>query len=194
MTQRAIIEQLLGITILSEKAENLKELVRVTKSKIQEEQFRIKAVEDANSKIVEQVDALKRRQTLWQKKKDEGVEKLKIAIDDLAHVDIDAELRTHTELNDWHTLNNAQIQLTKDISSLQAQIGRAERDANRTKKALEKITEGTCSSCGQSVTHLDTHKEQIQKADKEYNDANTFLQELQKGIEELETQNMDSTR
>ena len=186
--QRAIIEQLLGITILSEKAENLKELVRVTKSKIQEEQFRIKAVEDANSKIVEQVDALKRRQTLWQKKKDEGVEKLKIAIDDLAHVDIDAELRTHTELNDWQTLNNAQIQLTKDISSLQAQIGRAERDANRTKKALEKITEGTCSSCGQSVTHLDTHKEQIQKADKEYNDANTFLQELQKGIEELETQ------
>ena len=186
--QRAIIEQLLGITILSEKAENLKELVRVTKSKIQEEQFRIKAVEDANSKIVEQVEALKRRQTLWQKKKDEGVEKLKIAIDDLAHVDIDAELRTHTELNDWQTLNNAQIQLTKDISSLQAQIGRAERDANRTKKALEKITEGTCSSCGQSVTHLDTHKEQIQKADKEYNDANTFLQELQKGIEELETQ------
>ena len=185
---RAIIEQLLGITILSEKAENLKELVRVTKSKIQEEQFRIKAVEDANSKIVEQVEALKRRQTLWQKKKDEGVEKLKIAIDDLAHVDIDAELRTHTELNDWQTLNNAQIQLTKDISSLQAQIGRAERDANRTKKALEKITEGTCSSCGQSVTHLDTHKEQIQKADKEYNDANTFLQELQKGIEELETQ------
>ena len=186
--QRAIIEQLLGITILSEKAENLKELVRVTKSKIQEEQFRIKAVEDANSKIVEQVEALKRRQTLWQKKKYEGVEKLKIAIDDLAHVDIDAELRTHTELNDWQTLNNAQIQLTKDISSLQAQIGRAERDANRTKKALEKITEGTCSSCGQSVTHLDTHKEQIQKADKEYNDANTFLQELQKGIEELETQ------
>ena len=32
--QRAIIEQLLGITILSEKAENLKELVRVTKNKI----------------------------------------------------------------------------------------------------------------------------------------------------------------
>ena len=61
------------------------------------------------------------------------LKKLKIAIDDLAHVDIDAELRTHTELNDWHTLNNAQIQLTKDIP-LQAQIGRAERDANPLKK------------------------------------------------------------
>ena len=42
--QRAIIEQLLGITILSEKAESLKELIRKTKNSIQEEEYRIKAV------------------------------------------------------------------------------------------------------------------------------------------------------
>ena len=186
--QRAIIEQLLGITILSEKAENLKEMVRVTKNKIQEEQFRIKAVEDANGKIVEQVEALKRRQTLWQKKKEDDITKLKTAIDDLSHVDIDDELRTHTELNNWNTLNNSQIQLTKDMSALQAQISRAERDTKRTKKALDDINEGTCSSCGQSVVHLETHKEQILKADKEYEDANTFLTELNQGIEELEQQ------
>jgi len=186
--QRAIIEQLLGITILSEKAENLKELVRITKNKIQQEEFRIKAVEDANSKITEQVDALKRRQALWQKKKDDDIEKLKIAIADLAHVNIDVELRTHTELNDWNTLNNAQIQLTKDIAALQAQISRAERDVNRTKKALDNVNEGMCGSCKQSVTHLETHKEQIQKAQKEHEDANNFLQELQQGIDKLETQ------
>ena len=186
--QRAIIEQLLGITILSEKAENLKEIVRVTKQKITEEEFRIKAVEDANSKITEQVEALRRRQTLWQKKKDGDISNFKTAINDLAHVDIDLELRTHTELNDWHTLNNAQIQLIKDTSSLQAQISRAERDTKRTKKALDDINQGTCSSCGQSVSHLETHKEQILKAEKEYEDANTFLIELQQGIDELEQQ------
>ena len=186
--QRAIIEQLLGITILSEKAENLKETLRVTKNKIQEEQFRIKAIEDANGKIVEQVESLKRRQALWQKKKDEDLTKLKTAISDLAHVDIDVELRIHTELNNWHTLNNSQIQLTKDISALQAQIGRAERDANRAKKALDDINEGICSSCKQSVAHLDTHKEQIIKAQKEYEDTDSFLQELIQGIEQLETQ------
>jgi len=184
--QRAIIEQLLGITILSEKAENLKELVRNTKNKIQQEEFRIKAVEDANSKITEQVEALKRRQLLWQKKKDEDISKLKTAIDDLAHVDIDTELRIHTELNDWHTLNNTQVQLTKDISALQAQVSRAERDSNRTKKALDNINEGICGSCKQSVAHLETHKEQIQKAQKEHEDANIFLSELQEAITELE--------
>ena len=109
--QRAIIEQLLGITILSEKAENLKEIVRVTKTKIQEEEFRIKAVEDANGKITEQVDALKRRQTLWQNKKSDDIDSFKRAIEDLAHVDIDSELRAHTELADWRVLDNEQTQL-----------------------------------------------------------------------------------
>ena len=186
--QRAIIEQLLGITILSEKSEKLKEVIRLTKNEIQQEQFRIKAVEDANSKISEQVDALKRRQTLWQNKKDADISKLKIAINDLSHVDIDTELRAHTELSEWNTLNNQQIQLTKDISALQAQLSRAERDKRRTQKTLDSLNEGVCGSCKQSVSHLETHKEQIASAQKEYDDANNFLQELEQGIEELEAQ------
>ena len=186
--QRAIIEQLLGITILSEKSEKLKEVIRLTKNEIQQEQFRIKAVEDANSKISEQVDALKRRQTLWQNKKDADIGKLKIAINDLSHVDIDTELRAHTELSEWNTLNNQQIQLTKDISALQAQLSRADRDKRRTQKTLDSLNEGVCASCKQSVSHLDTHKEQIASAQKEYDDANNFLQELEQGIEELEAQ------
>src|SRR6056300_558212 len=49
--QRAIIEQLLGITILSEKAEHLKEQVRNTKDAITQETLKIEAIQTANSKI-----------------------------------------------------------------------------------------------------------------------------------------------
>jgi len=189
--QRAIIEQLLGITILSEKAENLKEMVRVTKNKIQEEEFRIKAVEDANGKIVEQVDALKRRQTLWLNKKDQDIADFTTAINDLAHVDIDQELRTHSELADWTQLDNAQTQLTKDIAALQAQISRAERDFTRTKKALDGWQDGVCHSCNQNIEHLDSHKQEIIKARKEHHDANNFLGELQEAIAELQTKQTD---
>jgi D-mannonate dehydratase len=69
-------------------------MVRVTKNKIQEEEFRIKAVEDANGKIVEQVEALKRRQRMWQEKKDQDIANFKTAINDLSHVDIDEELKS----------------------------------------------------------------------------------------------------
>ena len=189
--QRAIIEQLLGITILSEKAENLKEIVRVTKTKIQEEEFRIKAVEDANTKITEQVDALKRRQTLWQNKKSNDIDSFKRAIEDLAHVDIDAELRAHTELADWRVLDNEQTQLQKDIASLQAQESRAEKDVAKTKRALEGWQDGVCHSCNQSIEHLDSHKQQIEKAEKEYAEASGFLGELQTGIQELKTKHRD---
>ena len=43
--QREIIEQLLGITLLSEKAEIVKEMIRNSKDEIQQEEFRVKAVE-----------------------------------------------------------------------------------------------------------------------------------------------------
>ena len=66
--QRAIIEQLLGITMLSEKADTLKELIKTTKDAITQEEFRIKAVTDANKRIQDQIDALVRRQTLWENK------------------------------------------------------------------------------------------------------------------------------
>ena len=186
--QRAIIEQLLGITILSEKAEVLKEQIRKTKQDTQAEEIKIKAVQDANTKIQEQVEALKRRQKLWQDKKQKDVDSLKQAIEDLAHVDIDAELKLHSELADWNTINTAQQQLQKDIASLQAQQTRATRDSVRTKKTLDSLNEGICASCKQSVMHLDTHKEQIQKAHKENEDANNFLHELDEAIAELELQ------
>ena len=49
--QRAIIEQLLGITILSEKAESLKEQIKKTRELITEETLKIEAIQAANEKI-----------------------------------------------------------------------------------------------------------------------------------------------
>jgi DNA repair exonuclease SbcCD ATPase subunit len=46
--QRVIIEQLLGITKLSEKADKLKEEAKVTRDEIKEEEFRISAANSAN--------------------------------------------------------------------------------------------------------------------------------------------------
>jgi len=189
--QREIIEQLLGITLLSERADRIKELNRQTKDSIKEEEMSIRALQNANDKIGEQVEALKRRQTLWLNKKAEDIAKFERAIEDLAHVDIDVELAAHAELVDWNVINNEQTQLQKDIAALQAQVSRAERDFTRTKKAMESLEDGTCSSCGQSVDHLETHKQHMIDARKEHHDANNFLGELQEGIETLESGKTD---
>ena len=183
--QREIIEQLLGITQLSERADKIKELSKRTRDDIKQEEMTIKALQTANDKIGEQVQALKRRQTLWMNKKAADVKKFETAIEDLAHVDIDAELASQDDLLTWTELNNTQTQLQKDIAALTAQVGRAEKDVTRTKKAVDSLESGTCGSCGQSVDHMETHQQHVAKAQEEYNGASDFLREIQEGISAL---------
>ena len=96
--QRHVIEQLLGITLLSEKADLIKEKIRLNKDSIQQEEFRNRAVEDANVRVQEQIDGLKRRQRLWQKQHDESLNKLVLDYDELSKIDIEAELQAHKDL------------------------------------------------------------------------------------------------
>ena len=113
--QRVIIEQLLGITLLSEKAERLKELNKATKDAITQEEFRIKAVGDANKRIQDQIDALLRRQTLWTTKKSADVAALQSAYDQLAQIDIEAELAAHHALTEYN--NKAKLRTTPAIAA-----------------------------------------------------------------------------
>jgi DNA repair exonuclease SbcCD ATPase subunit len=166
--QREIIEQLLGITLLSERADKIKELNKRTKDDIKQEEMSIQALQGANDKIGEQVQAIKRRQTLWLNKKAEDIKKFETAIEDLSHCDIEAELVAHAKLTTWTELNNTQTQLQKDIAALTAQVTRADKDVARTKKALDSLQSGTCGSCGQSV-----------------DGASDFLREIQDGITAL---------
>jgi len=108
--QRKVIEQLLGITLLSEKAELIKEKIRLNKDSIQQEEFRIKATEDANKRVQEQIDNLKRRQTLWLRQHEEALNKLVADYDELSKIDIEAELRAHKELSIYNELKKKQEQ------------------------------------------------------------------------------------
>ena len=74
--QRELIEQLLGITQLSEKAETLKELVKQSKDSVQEETYKIKGIEEANERIGSSISDLERRQRVWFTKRDDDLESL----------------------------------------------------------------------------------------------------------------------
>ena len=147
--QRGIIEQLLGITLLSEKADKLKEQNKATKDAITQEEFRIKAVGDANKRIEEQIEAVKRRQTLWINKHAEETEKLQTGIEELQKIDIQAEIQAHQTFKTWD-------QTRKDINELSSAISRTKMDLSREEKTISKISteivsleNHTCHTCGQ---------------------------------------------
>ena len=90
--QRAIIEQLLGITMLSEKAEVLKEQQRLTRDAIKQEEYRINAVEEANARIEKSIGDLERRQKIWRDKQTSDVESIQQQVNTLEKIDIQTEL------------------------------------------------------------------------------------------------------
>lgn len=100
--QRTIIEQLLGITLLSEKAEALKKLNTAIKEQIAAEERSIHGVETANARIQEQIDSLKKRQRLWNAKHNEDLAKLVEEYDALQQIDIGRELLLHKELAQYN--------------------------------------------------------------------------------------------
>lgn len=104
--QRAIIEQLLGITLLSERADKIKELSKQTKDAISQEEFRIRAEQEANKRIEEQIESLRRRQTLWKNRYDSDLSALVAQYDDLSKIDIAVELAAHKDLAVWSQLRS----------------------------------------------------------------------------------------
>lgn len=97
--QRAIIEQLLGITLLSEKAEAIKLKIKANKDSIEQEEFKAKTIQEANKRVEEQIENLRRRQRLWKAKHDEDLAKLVADYDELSKIDIEAELLAHKDLS-----------------------------------------------------------------------------------------------
>jgi len=175
--QRAIIEQLLGITILSEKADALKEQTRYTKDAIQEETLKINAIQSANEKIGGTITSLQNTQRAWLSKKSQDVSKLQKGIDELEHLDIDEELELHEKLSNWSQHNNAILALKKELSTLEPALLRADKSVVKAEKDIADLEDATCYTCGQEL-HADKKAEIADKKTKELADATTYAQEI----------------
>ena len=149
--QRAIIEQMLGITMLSEKAEALKDQNKNTKDMITEEEYRVKAVEDANKRVEEQIDSFRARQRLWHAKRDEDVVGLKGGINGLSHVDIDSELANHKLLEGFYENQQKRQEAERWIAGIEADNTKQEELVLRLDKEITLLEEHKCSTCGQEI-------------------------------------------
>jgi hypothetical protein len=81
--QRNMIEQLLGITELSQKADLLKELLKNTKDTIKEEEIRIAAVKNSNERIEKNISDIELRSKAWGKTRSDKLADMATTIDTL---------------------------------------------------------------------------------------------------------------
>ena len=185
--QRAIIEQLLGITILSEKAETLKELIRTTKDNIVQENARIEATKKSNEGIQKSIDSLITKQNAWNTQRDNDLEKIGRAIIELESVDIDAELAKHSELKLFEEKTAKLRSLNKERATLESAIAQAERSVTKYDGELAKLANKTCHACEQEL-HDHKHEELTTRARENLAEAEKYFSKVQADLDKIQTE------
>jgi DNA repair exonuclease SbcCD ATPase subunit len=156
--QRAIIEQLLGITMLSEKADALKEQLKATRDAITQEEYRIKAVTDANSRIQEQIEATRRRQTLWNTKRLSDIAELERALAVVDDLDIEQELVNHDALDTYNEKTKKAAEINRWKIACETEQVKILKQLDKLKREIETLEKHECYACGQSI-HDAKHEE-----------------------------------
>lgn len=183
--QRTIIEQLLGITMLSEKADALKEQNKITKDSIQSEEFRIKAVGDANKRIQDQIDALMRRQTLWLKKKNDDISGLQTAYDQLAQLDIEAELEAHKTLAVYNEQQRASREYATKLTAAKQSLAKEQKTWAKLDTEVHQLQDHKCYACGQAF-HDDQHSVVLEEKQQALTESAAAADKLHSDIAVLE--------
>ena len=194
--QRAIIEQLLGITLLSEKAENIKELMKNVKDDIQAEDFKVKAIEEANKRVKEQIESLKRRKGLWEAKHNSDLAYLASQYEELASIDIVAELLAHKELATWNEKKRQQETYDALLARQTAWVQKQRKDISDLDHQIQKLNNidivTELNNHRQLATHitrkanLDQRDREVARLGKEIDKEDKLVKKLLAEIEKLE--------
>tara|TARA_B100002019_G_scaffold231784_1_gene205495 strand:+ start:1418 stop:3184 length:1767 start_codon:yes stop_codon:yes gene_type:complete len=184
--QRDMIEQLLGITELSRKAEVLKERQKHTRDAIKEEEIRINAVEESNKRIEKNIKEIESRSKAWEANKNTKIEELGNAIVKLETINIDEELDNHKVKASLKEQQQAKQTIDQELGRSNVSLNRSMEKINELKSNLESAKEGVCPACGQDTAHLDTHEEYTEELKDKIEAEQTYYNELYERVQELE--------
>ena len=175
--QRTIIEQLLGITQLSEKAERLKEIIKETKDVIVQETANIEATKKSNEKIQSSIDSLTTRQTAWYTQQKTDLQKIAGAIVELENVNIEAEIENHAKLKEYLDQSSMLKSLRKEMATIESALGQADKTVKKYEKELELLKNNTCPACDQELQDH-KHEEMLLTAQNNLNESQEYVRKL----------------
>ena len=183
--QRDMIEQLLGITELSQKAEVLKERQKYTRDSIKEEEIRINAVEQSNQRIDKNIKEIESRSRAWESNKENKIIELGEKIIRMERIDIDAEVENHKLLSTLkEQKSNIQI-LDAEEKRTTTSLSRSTTKLQDLNTALASAKAGVCPTCEQETSHLDTHETYTQSIIEDISKEELYNEELEERL--LET-------
>ncbi len=183
--QREIIEQLLGITLLSQKADLLKEKQKTTKVQLTEEKLKIDQIVISNKKIEESIESLKIRSAAWQTQKDEDAKNFADAIVELEKVDIKEELESHKRLQKHNENYIKLLSLQKEKAYHEDSYTKAKGTVDKTVSDLEYAAQQRCPTCEQEL-HDDKHEQLVGKLKATLTESKEYSAKLENDLAKIQ--------
>jgi DNA repair exonuclease SbcCD ATPase subunit len=149
--QREIIEELLGITLLSQKADNLKELIKITRQKIEQEEFRIHTVQNSNQRILNAIQEINTKIARWDHNHQQQIQSLSQALAELDHLDVEAEIAAHKSNAKLQEITVARKSITVQLNAKRQHLSQSENQQNRLVQHYTSVLEHNCPMCGQQM-------------------------------------------
>ncbi len=174
--QRDIIEQLLGITMLTEKAEKLKEQQKTIRDSIKEEEIKISAVKEANERFEKSISDTERRQRMWIKKRDDDIADIEKEISVMEKLDIDIEIAKHSELEEWNANNNKLTETQRWLDNIVRDYKKYGKTVNKLENEIELLKDHKCHACGQDL-HDDSQEQILRNKEEQLGEARSNLLE-----------------
>jgi DNA repair exonuclease SbcCD ATPase subunit len=168
--QRNIIEQLLGITLLSEKAESLKEGTKQIKESIATETTKIDTIKASNDRIQQSIESLERKKKMWQDNKDVSVADLRKSITHLEKIDIDSEITAHKCWDEYNKKKIRKDEAERWLAKITADNQKQEKSIEKLEKEISSLKDHKCYACGQDV-HDDKQSEILSQKEELLKDA-----------------------
>jgi DNA repair exonuclease SbcCD ATPase subunit len=183
--QREFIEDLLGITELSKKAEILKEQIKETKDDLLKEEYNVKSILDSNEKIQTQINKAEERSKQWEEKHTQIINDYNTILTELDNININDEIENHKKLEIYNSKTNDLRQYKREITQLkrhqQNYISSIETDGAN----LDTAKNHQCYACGQDI-HDDQHKTIVDNLTEKIENTNTHLTETEQAISKLQ--------
>ena len=183
--QREIIEQLLGITLLSQKADLLKEKQKATKQLLTEEKMNIDAKLSSNEKIQESIESLKIRSNAWANQKEEDIKNFQEAITELEKVDIKRELEAHKRLQKHNENYIKLLSLQKEKAYHEDSYTKAKSTVDKTVSDLEFAEQQKCPTCEQEL-HDDKHTHLVGKLKTTLTESQEYSTKLENDLAKIQ--------
>lgn len=116
--QREMIEELLGITQLTEKANLLKDMYRETKNQAEQEKFKIETITESNKRIQQSIESLQNRANEFEQKKIKTIESLSESLNDYIDIDFDSLFVLAEQMEEAIKHNNARSNLEIRLANI----------------------------------------------------------------------------